>query len=181
LTDGIITHLRKEDAGINSGLHKAPGSAVVVFLASAGYLCYAPIAPGTFGTLSGIPLFLVFSYLPFLGNLAILFVFLILAVFLSSKAEAAFGRKDDGRIVIDEVAGFLVTMAGVRPGLAAVILGFLLFRAFDILKPWPVRFVDKKCPGGLGVVLDDVVAGLYSLIVLYVILYLWPSLGTTSW
>jgi phosphatidylglycerophosphatase A len=116
-----------------------------------------------------------------LGNLAILLIFLILAVLLSSKAEEAFGRKDDGRIVIDEVAGFLVTMAGVRPGLAAVILGFLLFRAFDILKPWPVRFVDKKCPGGLGVVLDDVVAGLYSLIVLYVILYLWPSLGTTSW
>ena len=153
----------------------------MIFLASAGFLGYAPVASGTFGTLAGIVLFLALSLLPFWGYLAVLFVFLALAVLISHRAEQIFGGKDDGRIVIDEVAGYLVTMAGIRPGLTVIILGFLLFRAFDILKPWPVRFIDQKCPGGLGVVLDDVAAGIYSLAVLFVIIHFWPSLGAVCW
>ena len=153
----------------------------MVFLASAGFLGYAPVAPGTFGTLAGIPLFLVLCLLPFWGYLAVLSIFVALAVLISYRAEEVFGGKDDGRIVIDEVAGYLVTMAGIRPGVTVIIVGFLLFRAFDIIKPWPVRFVDRKCPGGLGVVLDDVAAGLYSLAVLYILIQFWPALGVIGW
>ena len=145
------------------------------------YLGYVPAAPGTFGTLAGIPIFLLLSLMPFGGYLGVLSLFLIMAVFISSRAEEVFGRADDGRIVIDEAAGYLVTMAGVSPGVITVVLGFLVFRAFDILKPWPVRFIDRSLSGGLGVVMDDAAAGLYSLAVLWVLFRIWPHLGSITW
>ena len=148
--------------GINSGFKKVSDEGVLSFIASAGFLGYVPIASGTFGTLAGIILFLVLSLLAFWGYLVILSIFLVLAIFISTKAEQVFGRKDDGRIVIDEVAGYLVTMIGFKPGITVIILGFLLFRASDVLKPWPARTIDRRCPGGLGVVLDDVAAAIYS-------------------
>jgi len=139
------------------------------------------VASGTFGTLAGIPLFLGLSQLPFWAYLAALAAVIILAVYLAARAEGIYGQRDDGRIVIDEVAGYLVTMVGVGPSLGGIILGFILFRAFDILKPWPARLIDRKWRGGLGLVLDDVAAGVYACAVLHVLIFFWPALGGSSW
>lgn len=109
-------------------------------------------------------------------------VFLTLAAMpLAGRAETLFGRKDDGRIVVDEIAGFLVATALVRPAWGSVILGFIFFRFFDILKPWPVRVIDRRGAGGPGVVLDDVLAGVYACLCLLFAAYLWPWLGQAVW
>ncbi|MBW2091252.1 MAG: phosphatidylglycerophosphatase A [Deltaproteobacteria bacterium] len=154
---------------------------MVIFLASAGFLGYVPIAPGTFGTLAGIILYLGLGRLPFWPYLIALAAFIAAAIILAARAERLYGQRDDGRIVIDEVAGYLVTMAGVKLSLTGVVLGFILFRAFDILKPWPVRAIDRKWPGGFGLVLDDVGAGIYACAVLHLLILLWSVLGGPSW
>jgi phosphatidylglycerophosphatase A len=100
-------------------------------------------------------------------------VFIWMAVLVSSVAEAIYRRKDDGRIVIDEVVGFLVTMLFVPHTWKAVALGFVLFRIFDVLKPPPARKL-QDLRGGVGVVIDDLVAGVYACVCLHVLLYFMP-------
>ncbi len=135
---------------------------LVLFFASGFYSGYAPIASGTVGTLVGIPVFILLSQLPLLPY-GILTAGLILAgVWLSFRAEAILGVRDSGIIVIDEIAGYLVTMFAVTPGWGNVLGGFVLFRVFDILKPFPIRRIDRDLPGGWGVMLDDVLAGVYA-------------------
>jgi len=124
----------------------------------------APVAPGTFGSALAIPIFVLFSPLPWGLLLLSWAALLALGIWASDQSEAAFGRKDDGRIVIDEVVGQLLTLAplcwpGVQASPAAVVTGFVLFRCFDIWKPLPVRWAEQALPGGLGVMMDDVVAG----------------------
>ena len=126
------------------------------------YLGYSPIAPGTAGTLGAIPLYyLLVTYLD--GAQYIIAVLLItgLAIAVSSKAEKIYNKQDPGEVVIDEVVGFLVTMAFIAPTLLNIALGFLLFRALDILKPFPCRRLEKL-HGGFGIVLDDVAAGVWA-------------------
>ncbi len=154
---------------------------LVIFLASAVFLGYAPIAPGTFGTLAGIILYLGLGRLTFWAYAAAVVILIAVAVFLAGRAETYYGQKDDARIVIDEVAGYLVTMAGVKPGLAGVILGFFLFRFFDILKPWPVSVIDRKWPSGWGLVLDDVAAGIYASVSLHLLIFLYSSFIGQAW
>jgi phosphatidylglycerophosphatase A len=96
--------------------------------------------------------------------------FLFLSVWVSGNAEIFFRKRDDQRIVIDEIIGFLITMLWVPKFIRFVIIGFFLFRFFDILKPFPIRRLEKVFKGGFGVVLDDVVAGVYANIVLRLIL-----------
>jgi phosphatidylglycerophosphatase A len=91
---------------------------------------------------------------------------------ISSQAERYWGKKDDRRIVIDEIMGFLVTMLWVPMSIPSVIGGFILFRFFDILKPFPIRHLERV-KSGFGVVLDDVLAGIYSNIILHFILRFW--------
>ena len=134
-----------------------------------------PFAPGTMGTLSGIPVFILFSLCGLWGYLGLLVLLVLGAVYISSRAETIYGRHDDRRIVIDETAGFAVTMIGMPVSPAAIILGFLLFRFFDILKPWPCSAIDRLVQGGVGVVMDDIAAGIYALITLEVIAYFWPG------
>ena len=95
--------------------------------------------------------------------------FFFLSVWVSENAERFFRKKDDQRIVIDEIIGFLTTMLWVPKTIRFVIIGFFLFRFFDILKPFPIRRLEKGFKGGFGVVLDDVVAGVYANIVLRLI------------
>lgn len=170
-----------KEQGIPSGADKSPDQALSIFLASGAYLGHVPFAPGTFGSLVGIPVFLGFSRLPLWGYLISLALLLAAAIFLAGRAEAIYGRHDDPRIVIDEVTGYAVAMIGVKPGLVVVVLGFILFRAFDILKPWPCGTIDRKWSGGGGVVLDDVAAGIYAAAALQVLIYFWPVLGQTLW
>jgi phosphatidylglycerophosphatase A len=142
----------------------------ILFLASGFGAGYSPVAPGTIGTLVAIPIYLFFSRIPFpIYELTLLTVFFF-ASWISNKAQKDWGKKDHPRIVIDEILGFLVTMLWVPKTALLIILGFFLFRFFDIVKPPPIRLAEKA-KGGYGVVLDDVLAGVYSNIILQIISY----------
>lgn len=132
----------------------------------------SPVAPGTVGTLIGIPLYLVFSlFSPPLYFLSVL-AFTFFAVHVSDEAERLFRERDSSKIVIDEIAGYLVVMMFVTPSVFTVTAGFLLFRFFDILKPFPIRIIEKRFPGGFGVVGDDVMAGIYGAVILNIVVRL---------
>ncbi len=133
-----------------------------LWLATWGGVGRSPLAPGTMGTLGAIPLWLLFRQLsPFCYIAATLGLF-ALGWAAAERAEKLLGERDHPAIVVDEVVGFLVTMAGVEAGWEGLVLGFFLFRLADILKPPPVRWFDTGLSGGLGVMADDIVAGLYA-------------------
>jgi phosphatidylglycerophosphatase A len=137
----------------------------LLFIASGAFLGYIPVASGTFGTLAGIPLFWAFDALRdrSLTLYAAAFVILVLAsCWVAGKAEAALAEHDSHKIVIDEIAGFVAATLWLDFTWANVVAAFLIFRLFDILKPFPAGYIDRKFPGGYGIVLDDVVAGLYA-------------------
>lgn len=126
----------------------------------------SPYAPGTAGTLAAIPLYLLLSMLPPLAyGLATLFA-VVLGIYLCGRTSKALGVHDHGAIVWDEFAGLFITMLFAPVSVVTVVLGFCLFRLFDILKPWPASVIDTRIKGGLGIMLDDVVAGIYALLVL---------------
>ena len=141
-----------------------------LFLATGFGVGYSPVAPGTLGTLIAIPVYYFLSNISSPIYEITLVGFFFLSVWISENAEIFFGKKDDQRIVIDEIMGFLVTMLWVPKTAILIVIGFFVFRFFDILKPFPIRRLEKKFKGGYGVVLDDVMAGVYSNIVLQVIL-----------
>jgi phosphatidylglycerophosphatase A len=122
---------------------------------------YAPLAPGTAGTIVAIPLYLMFSLFSWPLYLLSSLAFTCLACIMAGEAERIYREKDPPRVVIDEIAGFLWTMFLVTPTAAHVIGGFILFRVFDIVKPFPARTVQDRLPGGYGIVGDDLVAGIY--------------------
>ena len=191
------------DRGIDSG--GASGATVAPvrlgigrgsrWIAVAGGLGYFPIAPGTAGSFGGVLLFLVamhqgidLSRPHFLGLYSLAVgLLLVLGVRAAGRAEIDFGRRDDGRIVIDEVVGQMITLlpltllprADFSLLFPHVVTGFVLFRLFDVWKPGAVRWAEQRFKGGLGVMLDDVVAGLYAGLCLsiYLIVYLrvWAS------
>ncbi len=137
---------------------------LAVALATAGGVGFAPLAPGTFGSALAVPIFVLLSPLA-TPLLALTWLALLgLGVWAADGAEAAFGREDDGRIVIDEVVGQLLTFAPLLalPGPAsgaALVTGFVVFRVLDVWKPGPVRWAERRFRGGMGVMMDDVVAG----------------------
>jgi phosphatidylglycerophosphatase A len=144
----------------------------IKFLAAGFGSGYAPLAPGTAGSLVGIPLYLAFSALSWPLWLITITALTCLAWYLSDEAEKLFARKDAPCIVIDEIAGLQWTLIGVDPTAPHVALGFVLFRLFDITKPFPARLFQERLPGGLGVVADDLAAGVYGNLVLQVMI-LW--------
>ncbi len=127
---------------------------------------YSPIAPGTLGTLITIPLYYFLSAIRSPLYEITLIAFIFLSIWISESAEIFFGKKDDPRIVIDEMIGFLIAMLWVPKTTRFIIIGFFLFRFFDILKPFPIRRLERRLKGGFGVVLDDVLAGIYANIIL---------------
>jgi phosphatidylglycerophosphatase A len=133
---------------------------LLLFLASGLFMGLIPFAPGTFGSLLGIPFHWLLSHLPIcLGICSLGFVILI-SVWISGRAELLLGNTDPSQIVIDEVVGMAVTLAGAPFELSLIIIAFLLFRFFDIWKPFPIKYIDRSFPGGWGIVLDDVAAGI---------------------
>jgi phosphatidylglycerophosphatase A len=131
---------------------------------------FSPVASGTVGTVAAIPFYLLLAQLPLSFYLVTLVTFCGLSCWVSGQAEVIFQEKDSGKIVIDEVVGYLVTMTAAPFSWKGVVIGFLLFRFFDITKIPPARFFDRRVKNGYGVVMDDVVAGLYSCILLHLIL-----------
>ncbi len=142
------------------------GKRWVVLLATGCYSGYLPVAPGTSGTLVALPLCYVLSALGPFQALACIGAFAGFAVWISGEAEKIFGEKDSRQIVIDEMAGLMVTLFLIPWGLKSVVIGFLLFRLMDIVKPFPIRKLETSLRGGWGVVADDLLAGVYANVVL---------------
>lgn len=139
----------------------------ILVLATNGGLGNAPFAPGTVGTLAGIPVYYLLAQLPLPTYGLIWLALLLLSFWVAQRAGQIYGVVDDGRIVIDELVGYLLTVAGHPFSWTAALLGFLLFRLFDVSKVPPANWFDRKMKNGVGVVLDDVVAGLYAALVLF--------------
>jgi phosphatidylglycerophosphatase A len=133
----------------------------VVFLATGLSVGNIPFAPGTLGTLLGIPMCFGLAELGLGGSMAGIAAFVFLAVWISGRAEHLIGKRDAPAIVIDEVAGMMVTLAGLPLTPLNLAVGFAAFRALDVIKPFPARRIDRNMPGGWGIVLDDVVVGIY--------------------
>jgi len=131
---------------------------------------YFPFASGTAGTVAAIPLYLVLSPLSWPLYLVTVVAFTFLAFYTSQEAEMIFQEKDSSRIVIDEWAGFLWAMFLVLPTVPHLLVGFVLFRFFDIVKIFPANFFQNQLPGGYGVVMDDVAAGIYANVILHILI-----------
>ena len=131
----------------------------------------SPVAPGTVGTLIGIPVVIFFQFLPtavvLLGTLLIV----LLSVWLAGVVTRQIDIEDHPSIVIDEIAGYVMAMAMIPLTWWTVITGFLIFRLLDIYKPPPVGWLDRNCTGGFGITADDVVAGIYANIIMHGLLY----------
>ena len=127
---------------------------------------YAPVASGTFGTMVAIPLFILLSRWGTPGVLAGLLFTAVMGIPAANHMERSLGASDPGKVVIDEIAGYLLAMIGSPVAIPHIIAGFFLFRFFDIVKPPPVRQAEKYLRGGLGVVADDLLAGVYAWICL---------------
>jgi phosphatidylglycerophosphatase A len=140
---------------------------LILVIATGFGVGYSPIAPGTLGTLIAIPIYYFLSEIPSPIYEITLIAFFFLSVWISTNAETYYGKKDDQRIVIDEIIGFLITMLWIPRTGHFIIVGFFLFRFFDILKPFPIRRLERRLKGGFGVVLDDVLAGVYANIILH--------------
>jgi phosphatidylglycerophosphatase A len=138
-----------------------------ILISSFFYLGYSPVAPGTVGTLGAVILFYVISGFSNLFYLSVVIALIIFSVWVSEDARVRLGDSDPSSIVIDEVCGFLVTMILIPPSIINIALGFLLFRCFDILKPPPIRR-SEALSGGLGIVADDVLAGIYANVLLQI-------------
>jgi len=131
----------------------------------------APWAPGTFGTLAAIPLYLLLQPLPLIVYLMVTLATLLLGFYLCGETARALGVHDHSGIVWDEIVGFFITMIAVPLDWKWVLVGFVLFRLFDIVKPWPIKWIDSGVSGGLGIMLDDVLAGIFAWVGLQVIIY----------
>lgn len=128
-----------------------------------------PIAPGTWGSLAGLGGYLLIADLPWQQQTQIILALTLVAVSSIAILQKKAGDKDDGRIVIDEVVGMLITVAGFPKNWMWLSLGFFLFRAYDIWKPFPARYFDQNVHGAWGVMLDDIMAGIYALATMKVI------------
>jgi phosphatidylglycerophosphatase A len=142
-----------------------------VILASAGGAGYLPVAPGTWGSALAVAIFVLLSPLGLWQFGLTLVALFFLGIWAADTAERVFEQKDDRRIVIDEVGGQLVTLAPLlvlesSRSLAALVTGFVLFRCFDIWKPGPVRWAERRFEGGVGVMMDDLVGGILAAVVL---------------
>ena len=129
--------------------------------------------PGTFGTLAALPLVVLLSHFSsFTVYLIVTILVCVLGIRICGETAEDMGVHDDSSIVWDEVAGMLITMLGVPLSWQTVLVGFMLFRFFDILKPWPISYLDKHVHGGFGIMIDDVLAGLFALGILHLGLFL---------
>ncbi len=139
---------------------------LILFFATGGGVGFLPGAPGTCGTAVGVLLYWAVGNFPPWHYLLFTFIFSLFSVWVAGLAENIFGEHDSQKIVIDEIAGYLVTMLFLPFSWKYAIAGFVIFRLFDILKPWPICLIDQKWKGGWGVVGDDLLAGIFGCLVM---------------
>jgi len=148
---------------------------LAVFLATAAYCGYAPVAPGTVGSAAGLVVYLLvwWTRSPLVEMALILGTFAI-GVWSATHAERFFGTTDPGPVVIDEVLGMLVTLAFIPVGWSGALAGFCIFRVFDVIKPYPANRLEHL-HGGFGIMADDAMAGIYSNLCLRLLIWLLPA------
>jgi phosphatidylglycerophosphatase A len=146
-----------------------------LFIATCGYLGYVPVAPGTFGSAAGL---VVFAALRWSGSpaleLAVIILLFAVGVWSANAAEKHFGGVDPAPVILDEVVGMLVTLAFLPVNITGAIVGFLLFRLFDVVKPWPANRLEAL-HGGLGVMADDAMAGVYGNVAMRLLVVALPA------
>jgi phosphatidylglycerophosphatase A len=147
---------------------------LAVAFATVGGVGWAPIAPGTAGSAVGVVLYLLTREWPTSWQLALLLAITVVGTWAATETAKHLGREDPGQVVIDEVAGQLVTCVLTGVSVGGAVVGFFVFRAFDIVKPWPARQLESL-HGGIGIMADDLMAGLYANLVLQVLVYLLPA------
>jgi phosphatidylglycerophosphatase A len=143
----------------------------ITFLATGAYVGLIPIAPGTFGSVLALPLLIAIAALRLSPSVVVLAIVAVaaFAMLVCERAGALYADADSSRIVLDEVCGMLVAGALLPPTPRVLLLAFALFRVFDIVKPFPARYLDRQVRNGFGVVADDLVAGLYANLVVRVL------------
>ena len=156
----------KSEYGKNKLSVKDIMSTPVLFLAFGFGSGLAKKMPGTMGTLAAIPVYLAFIGTNFWVYSVLTILVTVTGIWICEDAAKQLGEHDYGGIVWDEIAGFLITLWWVPFSWNAVLYGFILFRIFDIVKPWPIKWIDQKVDGGLGIMLDDVLAGILAAVVL---------------
>ena len=144
----------------------------ILFLATGGLIGFSPVAPGTFGSLAALPLCLLISSLRIGPALILVVALIILSTWIAHAAEKIEAQKDPSQVVVDEICGMAIALFALPFTPIFVIGGFALFRLFDILKPFPIDWVDKKVPGGLGIMLDDIIAGMFANGVMRLVIFL---------
>lgn len=152
----------------NKGRMNTITKTAILFIAQGGYAGRFPFAPGTVGTLAAVLIYLVMMRLSPAVYLALCILLFLVGTWASDRAEALLGSKDSPSIVIDEVVGFLLAMFMLPPAWVFVVAGFFLFRVFDIIKPYPLDNL-QNIRGGLGIMLDDIGAAVYTNVVLQVV------------
>lgn len=149
-----------------------------MFLATGCYAGRVPVAPGTVGSLVAFPIVYALTFCPWPMAMAAVVLMALAAVWIAGQAERQLAHRDPGSVVIDEIVGMCVALLAIPLTLTTGLAGFLLFRLFDIVKPQPIRFFDRRLDGGWGIVMDDVAAGIAANIVLRIGIWLWPRMLT---
>lgn len=148
----------------------------VHFLAAGFGSGLMPFAPGTFGTLAALPLWWLLAYcLPLWGYAVATLLVIAVGPYLCGKTSRDMGVHDHGSIVWDEFAGLLIALIALPLSWQTAVLGFVLFRIFDILKPWPISWLDKRVQGGTGIMIDDIVAGVFAAVLLQLLYAFYPA------
>jgi len=144
-----------------------------MLLATAGGIGLLPWAPGTWGSLVGVGLaWLLVPRLGIMGMLAVCFALFLAGWWAAARVARASGTADPGYVVIDEVVGQGLVLAAIPPSTVGYVGGFVLFRLFDIIKPWPINMIERRFRNGLGIMADDLMAAVYAMLILYVSLRL---------
>ncbi len=146
----------------------------IIWMASGGHCGFFPFAPGTVGSLAALPLAFGISFLPTTAAGVVLILFSVFSMWVADQAESISGCSDPGFIVIDEIAGMMFTLLGLPFDLGIAVAGFVLFRIMDIIKPFPIGYLESKIPGGAGIVIDDVLAGIVCNVLLRLITTIHP-------
>ncbi len=139
-----------------------------LFIATGAWTGYLPKAPGTWGSVLGVAIWFGLHNLRLNHYLAVIGILFIVGTICAGAAEKIVDRGDPGLVVIDEIVGQLIALIAVPLNPFAVVAAFVLFRIFDILKPFPVNWLDQHIHGGMGIMLDDVMAGCYALFVVQI-------------
>lgn len=141
----------------------------------------APFAPGTFGTLLALPIYYLMQDLSLFSYLAITIAAFIGGIWICQQTADWLAADDPAAVVWDEIVGYMITMIAAPPGWQWMLAGLVLFRLFDIWKPWPISWADNKLHGGLGMMADDVIAGVFAIIIIQVsVIYLaWVNVASS--